>query len=141
MEACQNVEINETLSIDYSSPHPRVSWDGGRPIGESSCVSCGHCVTVCPCNALLERTLQPDAGPFTAIKADTKRSTIDFIKALEDTTGAPPITAISKIDIALRQQEIKTHQDRMPRKIVKVQPVEEAPAEQEPPACAGSTRG
>lgn len=142
VEACQNVEVNETLSIDYSSPHPRVLWDGGRPIGESSCVSCGHCVTVCPCNALLERTLQPDAGPFTAIKADTKRSMIDFIKALEDTIGTPPITAISEIDIALRQQEIKRTKTVCPycgvgcsfevwtrgRDILKVQPMEEAPA-------------
>jgi len=141
VEACQNVEVNETLSIDYNSPHPRVLWDAGKPIGESSCVSCGHCVTVCPCNALLERTLQPDAGPFTAIKADTKRSMIDFVKALEDTTGAPPITAISKIDVALRQQEIKRTKTVCPycgvgcafemwtrgREILKVQPVEEAP--------------
>jgi formate dehydrogenase major subunit len=142
VEACQNVEVNETLSIDYSNPHPRVLWDGGKPIGESSCVSCGHCVTVCPCNALLERTLQPDAGPFTSIKADTKRSMIDFIKALEDTTGTPPITAISKMDVALRQHEIKRTKTvctycgvgcsfelwTRGRQILKVQPMEEAPA-------------
>lgn len=141
VEACQNVEVNETLSIDYSNPHPRVLWDGGKPIGESSCVSCGHCVTVCPCNALLERTLQPDAGPFTAIEADTKRTMIDFVKALEDTTGTPPITAISKIDVALRQQEIKRTKTvctycgvgcsfemwTRGRQILKVQPMEEAP--------------
>jgi formate dehydrogenase major subunit len=141
VEACQNIEVNETLSIDYSSPHPRVLWDGGKPIGESSCVSCGHCVTVCPCNALLERTLQPDAGPFTAIEADTKRTMIDFVKALEDTTGTPPITAISKIDVALRQQEIKRTKTvctycgvgcafemwTRGRQILKVQPMEEAP--------------
>ena len=142
VEACQNVEVNETLSIDYASPQPRVLWDGGKPIGESSCVSCGHCVTVCPCNALLERTLQPDAGPFTAIKADTKRSMIDFVKALENTSGASPITAISKIDVVLRQQEIKRTKTVCPycgvgcsfelwtrgREILKVQPVEAAPA-------------
>ena len=67
VEACQNVEVNETLSIDYTAEHPRVLWDGGTEIAGSSCVSCGHCVTVCPCNALLEKTMQPDAGPFTAM--------------------------------------------------------------------------
>src|SRR5438034_1298032 len=51
VEACQNVEVNETLSINWEDPNPRVLWDGGSTIGESSCVSCGHCVTVCPCNA------------------------------------------------------------------------------------------
>ncbi len=41
VEACQNVEVNETLSINWDDPHPRVLWDGGSTIGESSCVSCG----------------------------------------------------------------------------------------------------
>ncbi|MFC3277065.1 4Fe-4S binding protein [Xanthomonas fragariae] len=31
----------------------------GKPIEQSSCVSCGHCVTVCPCNALLEKPCSP----------------------------------------------------------------------------------
>ncbi|MDT0498195.1 formate dehydrogenase subunit alpha [Algiphilus sp. W345] len=107
VEACQNVEVNETLSIDYSSPDPRVLWDGGKPIGESSCVECGHCVTVCPCNALLEKSMQPDAGPFTAMPQRLKRPMIDLIKSLEETVGAPPITALSKMDVQLRQAEIK----------------------------------
>ena len=51
VEACQNLEVNETLSIRWEDPDPRVLWDGGKPIGESSCVSCGHCVSVCPCRA------------------------------------------------------------------------------------------
>lgn len=107
VEACQNVEVNETLSIDYSSEHPRVLWDGGQRIDSSSCVSCGHCVTVCPCNALLEKTMQPDAGPFTALPEPIKRPLIDFTKAIEDTIGAPPITAVSEIDAHMRQAELK----------------------------------
>ena len=42
-------------------------WDGGAPIGESSCVSCGHCVTVCPCNALMEKSMLGEAGYFTSL--------------------------------------------------------------------------
>jgi predicted molibdopterin-dependent oxidoreductase YjgC len=49
VQACQTLQVNETLSINWEDPHPRVLWDGGAPIGESSCVSCGHCVTVRPC--------------------------------------------------------------------------------------------
>src|SRR6202050_3971610 len=62
VEACQNVEVNETLSINWEDPNPRVLWDGGKSIGESSCVSCGHCVTVCPCNALMEKTMLGHGG-------------------------------------------------------------------------------
>ncbi|MBV8216754.1 MAG: (2Fe-2S)-binding protein, partial [Verrucomicrobia bacterium] len=67
VEACQNVEVNETLSINWEDPHPRVVWDGGKPIGESSCVSCGHCVTVCPCNALMEKSMLGEAGYMSAL--------------------------------------------------------------------------
>jgi len=68
VEACQNVEVNETLSINWEDPNPLVLWDGGSTIGESSCVSCGHCVTVCPCNALMEKTLLGHAGFLTSLK-------------------------------------------------------------------------
>ncbi len=48
-----------------TSPHPRVLWDGGEKIAGSSCVSCGHCVTVCPCNALMEKSMLGHAGYLT----------------------------------------------------------------------------
>src|SRR5438270_1441536 len=67
VEACQNVEVNETLSINWEDPNPRVLWDGGSTIGESSCVSCGHCVTVCPCNALMEESMLGHAGCLTSL--------------------------------------------------------------------------
>lgn len=107
VEACQNVSVNETLSIDYSMEYPRVLWDGGRSIDHSSCVSCGQCVTVCPCNALLEKTMQPDAGPFTSLPQSIKRPLIDIVKRLEDTVGAPPVMGVSNMDMHMRQAEIK----------------------------------
>ncbi len=141
VEACQNVEVNETLSIDYSAEHPRVLWDGGTQIAGSSCVSCGHCVTVCPCNALLEKTMQPNAGPFTNMDEDLKRPLIDFVKTLENSIGMEPITGISLIDNALRKAEIKKTKTvctycgvgcsfevwTRDRHILKVQPVVDAP--------------
>ncbi len=141
VEACQNVEVNETLTIDFGAEHPRVLWDGGKPIDESSCVHCGHCVTVCPCNALMEKTMQPDAGPFTAMPQALKRSMIDVVKTLEHTIGAPPITALSQMDAHWRQPEISRTKTvctycgvgcsfemwTRGRTILKVQPVAEAP--------------
>jgi len=141
VDACQNVEVNETLSIDYSMEHPRVLWDGGTQIAGSSCVSCGHCVTVCPCNALLEKSMQPDAGPFTAMKQSLKRPLIDVIKTLENATGAEIVSGVSVIDTKLRQQEIKRTKTvctycgvgcsfemwTRDRHLLKVQPVVDAP--------------
>jgi formate dehydrogenase major subunit len=62
VQACQTLQVNETLSIRWEDDHPRVLWDGGKTIGESSCVSCGHCITVCPCNALKEKSMIGEAG-------------------------------------------------------------------------------
>ena len=67
VEACQNVQVNETLTINWESAHPRVLWDGGEKIEGSSCVSCGHCITVCPCNALMEKSMLGHAGYLTNI--------------------------------------------------------------------------
>jgi len=36
VEACQNVEVDETLSINWEDPNPCVLWNGGSTIGESS---------------------------------------------------------------------------------------------------------
>nr|WGD76699.1 4Fe-4S binding protein [Bacillus subtilis] len=41
------------------------------PINESSCVSCGHCSTVCPCNAMMEKGMEGEAGYLTGINNET----------------------------------------------------------------------
>jgi formate dehydrogenase major subunit len=81
--ACQNVEVNETLSINWEDANPRVLWNGGSTIGESSCLSCGHCVTVCPCNALMEKTMLGHAGFLTAIRESGLSGMIDEVKSVE----------------------------------------------------------
>src|ERR1700723_490062 len=83
VQACQNVQVNETLSINWELDHPRVLWDGGVPIGESSCVSCGHCVTVCPCNALMEKPMLGEAGYFTDLPKTAPAGMIDGVKGIE----------------------------------------------------------
>ncbi|MCU1286368.1 MAG: putative formate dehydrogenase [Acidobacteriales bacterium] len=107
VEACQNLQVNETLSIDWESPHPRVLWDGGSTIGESSCVSCGHCVTVCPCNALMEKTMLGKAGFMTALPKPVLEVMIDAVKALEPMTGYAPIMKVSEADAALRKHRVR----------------------------------
>jgi formate dehydrogenase major subunit len=82
VEACQNVEVNETLSINWEDPNARVLWDGGSTIGESSCVSCGHCVTVCPCNALMEKSMLGHAGFLTSLKKSALIGMIEIVKVL-----------------------------------------------------------
>jgi formate dehydrogenase major subunit len=107
VEACQNVQVNETLSIAWESEHPRVLWDGGAKIGESSCVSCGHCVTVCPCNALMEKTMLGQAGYFTDLPASTLESMIDVVKGVEPDLGYGAILQVSEIESKMRESRVK----------------------------------
>jgi formate dehydrogenase major subunit len=107
VEACQNLQVNETLSIRWEDPHPRVLWDGGAPIGESSCVSCGHCVTVCPCNALMEKSMLGEAGFFTALPKPALNGMIDVVKGIEPELGYGAILKLSEVEATMRESHIK----------------------------------
>jgi formate dehydrogenase major subunit len=107
VEACQNLEVNETLSIRWEDPHPRVLWDGGSAIGESSCVSCGHCVTVCPCNALMETSMLHHAGFMTGLSKPAIDSMIDIVKGIEPEIGYGAILKVSEAEEKMRETRIR----------------------------------
>jgi len=107
VEACQNVQVNETLTIDWEREHPRVLWDGGEQIDGSSCVSCGHCVTVCPCNALMEKGMLGQAGYLTSLPTKALDDMIQMVKGVEPSTGFSPILAISEMEAEMRNLRVK----------------------------------
>ena len=107
VEACQNVQVNETLTIGWDREVPRVLWDGGEVIEGSSCVSCGHCVTVCPCNALMEKNMLGHAGYLTSLPVKVLDDMIEVVKAVEPSTGYGPILALSEIEAEMRHQHVK----------------------------------
>src|SRR6202795_2953538 len=107
VQACQTLEVNETLSIHWEDDHPRVLWDGGSTIGESSCVSCGHCVTVCPCNALMEKSMVGHAGFLTGISKRALSGMIDVVKGVEPETGYGSILQISEAESAMRSHRVR----------------------------------
>ncbi len=107
VEACQNLQVNETLSIRWEDPHPRVLWDGGASIGKSSCVSCGHCVTVCPCNALMETSMLGQAGYFTGLPSHALKGMIDIVKGVEPEVGFGSIMQLSEVEAYMRESQIK----------------------------------
>ena len=107
VEACQNLQVNETLTIRWEDTHPRVLWDGGAAIGESSCVSCGHCVTVCPCNALMEKSMLGRAGFLTRLPSPVLDGMIEVVKGLEPDTGYGVILQVSETEAAMRDARIR----------------------------------
>lgn len=140
VEACQDVQVTETLRIDWERDRPRVIWDNDVPINESSCVSCGHCSTVCPCNAMMEKGMEGEAGFLTGIAKETLRPMIEITKGVE--TGYGSILAISDMEAAMRESRIKKTKTvctycgvgcsfdvwTKGREILKVEPQIEAPA-------------
>ncbi len=140
VEACQDVQVTETLTIDWEREKPRVIWDKDTPINESSCVSCGHCSTVCPCNAMMEKGMEGEAGYLTGINKQTLRPMIELTKNVE--TGYGSILAISDMEAAMRDERIKKTKTvctycgvgcsfdvwTKDRQILKVEPQVEAPA-------------
>ncbi|EXX91860.1 oxidoreductase [Paenibacillus darwinianus] len=139
VEACQDVQVNETLTIDWSLDRPRVLWDNGKPIDESSCVSCGHCVNVCPCNALMEKSMLGEAGFLTGIPNDLLLPMINLTKEVEP--GYQEIFAISEVEAAMRQARIERTKTvctycgvgcsfevwTKDRQILRIQPTSQAP--------------
>ncbi|HEK9100703.1 formate dehydrogenase subunit alpha [Bacillus cereus] len=105
VEACQDLQVNETLTIDWDREKPRVIWDNDVSIDESSCVSCGHCVTVCPCNALMEKSMLGEAGYLTSIPPNVLEPMIDLTKEVEP--GYKEIFAISEMEAAMRKARVK----------------------------------
>lgn len=142
VEACQDVQVNETLSIDWSRDRPRVIWDNDVPINDSSCVSCGHCVTVCPVNALMEKSMLGKAGFITGMNIKSKRQMIEFTKSMEPEVGMSPVMLVSNIESKLRNTQVKKTKTvctycgvgcsfemwTKGREILKVQPMPESPA-------------
>jgi formate dehydrogenase major subunit len=139
VETCQDLQVNETLLIDWESSQPRVLWDGGKSINESSCVSCGQCVTVCPCNALMEKSMLGNAGFMTGISDDLLTPMIDIVKAVEP--DYQTIMAVSEVEAAMRDTRIKKTKTvctfcgvgcsfevwTKDREILKIEPSENAP--------------
>lgn len=55
VRACGELVGNFTLGIEERGANSMLMADLGVPLGESTCISCGTCVQVCPTGALIDR--------------------------------------------------------------------------------------
>lgn len=139
VEACQDLQVSEVLSIDWKRDKPRVIWDNDVAINESSCVSCGHCVSVCPCNALMEKSMLGKAGYMTSMPKEVLEPMIDLTKEVEP--GYKEIFMMSNVEATMREARTKKTKTvctycgvgcsfeiwTKDREILKVQPQPDAP--------------
>lgn len=58
VEACNDVQVEGVLRMEGSGEDTRIGFQNGADtMMESTCVSCGHCATVCPTGSLVEQGL------------------------------------------------------------------------------------
>lgn len=58
VEACNDVQAEGVLRIEGSGPDTRIGFQSeAETMDDSTCVSCGHCATVCPTGSLTEKGL------------------------------------------------------------------------------------
>ncbi|HVM60025.1 MAG TPA: 2Fe-2S iron-sulfur cluster-binding protein [Verrucomicrobiae bacterium] len=55
VRACEDIAANHTLGVNQRGARTMICADDDVPFGESSCVSCGTCLQVCPTGALHDR--------------------------------------------------------------------------------------
>ena len=107
VEACQNVQVNETLSIRWEDPHPRVLWDGGatdrrielcfvRPLRHRLPLQCADG----------EIHARP-RGFLTALPKPALNGMIDVVKGIEPETGYGAILQVSEAEAAMRESRIR----------------------------------
>jgi formate dehydrogenase alpha subunit len=62
VRACGEIQGHHVLGIAARGEESLVIADDGKPLGRSTCVSCGECVTYCPTGALSEKLPARGAG-------------------------------------------------------------------------------
>jgi NADH dehydrogenase/NADH:ubiquinone oxidoreductase subunit G len=55
VRACSELSGNFTLGVEERGADSSIVADLGVPLGESTCISCGSCVQVCPTGALIDK--------------------------------------------------------------------------------------
>jgi len=59
VESCNDVQVEGVLRMEGSGADTRIGFQSdAETMEDSTCVSCGHCATVCPTGALVEKGIE-----------------------------------------------------------------------------------
>jgi formate dehydrogenase major subunit len=64
-------------------------------------------MTVCPCNALMEKSMLRHAGFLTGLRKPALDGMIDIVKGMEGETGFASILKIYEAEAAMRETRIR----------------------------------
>jgi formate dehydrogenase major subunit len=89
VDACNDVQVEGVLRVEGSGSETRIGFQSDADtMHDSTCVTCGHCATVCPTGALVEDGLA-DAStlPFPGF---SQRNSVGSVLEREDERGRAP---------------------------------------------------
>ncbi len=69
IRACDDVQSNEVIGRTGKGHAARIVFDLNTPMGESTCVACGECVSECPTGALTNKPVTTELQPRGALKS------------------------------------------------------------------------
>ncbi|MFT4884308.1 MAG: formate dehydrogenase major subunit [Natronomonas sp.] len=83
VEACNDVQVEGVLRIEGTGEDARIGFQtGAETMADSTCVTCGHCATVCPTGSLVEEGLvDATTLPFPGF---TQRNSVGEVLERED---------------------------------------------------------
>ena len=71
VQACNDVQVNNAISLGYRGSATKVIAAGDRPLKDSDCVFCGECVQACPVGALVEKDVRYNIRQWETTKVKT----------------------------------------------------------------------
>jgi formate dehydrogenase major subunit len=67
IRGCDEIQNNEVIGRSGKGYTATIAFDLDRPMGESTCVSCGECMSVCPTGALTNKPITLPIAPRAAL--------------------------------------------------------------------------
>jgi len=87
VEACNDVQVEGVLQLEGSGQDTRIGFQSdAETMEDSTCVSCGHCATVCPTGSLVEKGIE-DATTIPIPGFTQKNSIGKSIESSGETKG------------------------------------------------------
>jgi formate dehydrogenase major subunit len=88
VEACNDVQVEGVLRVEGSGADTRIGFQSdAETMDDSTCVSCGHCATVCPTGSLVEKGMT-DATTIQ-LPGFTQTNSVGATTGASDATDAP----------------------------------------------------
>src|SRR5438067_2109608 len=69
IRACNDIQSNEVIGRAGKGTGAYIAFDLDRPMGESTCVSCGECAAACPTGALTHKPITLPLVPRSQTQA------------------------------------------------------------------------